>query len=82
MPATSRTARSGRVRSESGRSGSPSKSSSTQPRPSTCEHLTEVVVAVDPLQRRPARVDGRVEDRRDTRARAPRARAPRDAAAT
>ena len=29
------------------------------------EHLAEVVVAVDPLQRRPVRVDGPVEDRGD-----------------
>ena len=53
MPATSRRARSGRTRSAIGRIGSPSKSSSTQPRPGHVDDLTQVVVAVDALQRGP-----------------------------
>ena len=41
------------------------------------QHLAEVVVAVDPLQRRPARVGGGVEHRVDAGRGRPRARAPR-----
>ena len=43
---------------DEGRSGSPSKSSSTQPQAGT-QHLAEVVVAVDALQQRPRCGSGR-----------------------
>ncbi|OLT35359.1 hypothetical protein BJF82_00990 [Kytococcus sp. CUA-901] len=42
MPATSRSGRSGARRSATGRSGSPSKSSTTQPRSGTSSHLPQV----------------------------------------
>jgi len=48
MPATSRSVTPGSRRSASGRAGSPSKSSSSQPL-GCAQRLAEVQVAVDPL---------------------------------
>ena len=78
MPATSRSARSGSLRSASGRSGSPSKSSSTQPRSGDVQHLAQVVVAVDALQEQGSAAARR--PRRRPRAR-PRRRRPGQAPA-